>query len=407
MNRELDRLRGQALSFLLTHLRTSLTAVALSILVIPTAMAGMLEPMGYFKASNTNAGDRFGVVAISADGNTLAVGALWEDSAATGINGDQTDNSAPDAGAVYVFTRSGTTWSQQAYIKASNTGADDQFGGAVALSADGNTLAVGAEGEDSAATGIDGDQADNSATFAGAVYVFTRAGSTWSQQSYVKASNAGASDHFGTSIALSADGNTLAVGADGEDSAATGIGGNQADDSAFLAGAAYVFTRAGSTWSQQSYVKASNTDVLDLFGTSVSLSTDGNTLAVGAINEASAATGINGNQADNSATVAGAVYVFTRSGSTWSQQAYIKASNTQGDDFFGDALGLSADGNTLAVGANGEDSAATGVNGNEADSASAAGAVYVFTRSGSTWSQQSYVKASNTGGGDARRGGAS
>jgi hypothetical protein len=163
MNRELDRLRGQALSFLLTHLRTSLTALALSILVIPTAMAGMLEPMGYLKASNTNAGDRFGVVALSTDGNTLAVGAINEASAATGINGNQADNSAAGAGAVYIYTRSGTTWSQQAYIKASNTGTSDQFGGALALSSDGNTLAVGAVGEASAATGINGNQADNSA----------------------------------------------------------------------------------------------------------------------------------------------------------------------------------------------------------------------------------------------------
>jgi hypothetical protein len=211
-----------------------------------TTLAGMLQAIGYFKASNTDVGDFFGIsVALSADGNTLAVGALFERSAATGINGDQADNTT-SSGAVYVFTRTGATWSQQAYIKASNTG-PDRFGGFVTLSADGNTLAVGANGEDSAATGINGNQADNSAADAGAVYVFTRTGVTWSQQAYVKASNTGVGDRFGismttlTSVALSADGNTMAVGAPLEDSAVTGIGGDQANNSAGSAGTMYLY----------------------------------------------------------------------------------------------------------------------------------------------------------------------
>ena len=184
--------------------------------------------------------DIFGAsVALSGDGSILAVGAGGEGSAATGINGNQADNSAGYSGAVYVFTRSGTTWSQQAYVKASNTGATDQFGMSVALSSDGSTLAVGAPHEESAATGIGGNQADNSASGSGAVYVFTRSGTTWSQQTYVKAANSGANDGFGQSVALSADG-TLVVGAPGEASAATGIGGNQADNSALAAGAVYV-----------------------------------------------------------------------------------------------------------------------------------------------------------------------
>src|SRR5262249_26312990 len=157
-----------------------------------------------------------------------------------GIGGDQADNSALGAGAVYVFTRSGTTWAQQAYIKASNMDAGDQFGASLALSADGSTLAVGAFEESSAATGIGRDQADNSAEKAVAVYVFTRSGTTWTQQTYIKASNTDADDFFGTSLALSADGSTLAVGAFGESSAATGIGGNQTDNSADSAGAVYV-----------------------------------------------------------------------------------------------------------------------------------------------------------------------
>jgi len=345
----------------------------------------LVDAIGYIKASNTDAGDRFGrSVSLSGDGDTLAVGAFGEDSFFTGINGNQADNSADFSGAVYVFTRSGATWSQQAYIKASNTDTGDEFGFSVSLSGDGNTLAVGAYLEESNATGIDGNQADSSANSSGAAYVFTRSGATWSQQAYIKASNTGISDGFGISVSLSGDGDTLAVGARWEASNATGIDGNQADNSAAMAGAVYVFTRSGATWSQQAYIKASNTEAGDEFGNSVSLSNDGDTLAVGAFEEESNATGIDGNQADNSAAGAGAVYVFTRSGSDWSQQAYIKASNTDAQDIFGISISLSGDGDTLVVGASIEDS----------------GAVYVFTRSGNTWSQEAYIKASNTEAGD-------
>jgi hypothetical protein len=410
----------------------------------------------YIKASNTDAGDRFGgAIALSTDGSTLAVGAPYEKSAATGIDGNQADNSAYDSGAAYVFVRAGASWSQQAYIKASNTDAQDMFGRAIAVSADGNTLAVSAPQESSAATGIGGNQADNSAatsgavyvlvragttwsqqayvkasntasgdtfggsvalsadgntlavgaygasSFTGAVYVFTRAGATWSQQAIVKASNAEASDTFGDPVTLSADGNTLAVSASWESSAATGIGGNQADNSAAKAGAVYVFTRAGTAWSQQAYIKASNTDAGDQFGWTVALSGDGTTLEAGAVNEASAATGIDGNQSDNTAASAGAVYVFSRAGAIWSQQAYVKASNTDPNDRFGSSVAVSSDGSALAIGAPLEASAATGIGGDQADnSASAAGAAYGYARAGATWSTQGYLKASNTDGGD-------
>jgi hypothetical protein len=295
-----------------------------------------------------------------------------------------------DAGAVYVFVRTGTAWAQQAYVKASTPGAGDNFGSSVALF--GDTLAVGAPGEASNATGVNGNEADNSAGGSGAAYVFVRTGTEWTQQTYVKASNTGTNDNFGISVALSS--NTLAVGASREDSATTGIDGNQADNNAGGSGAAYVFVRAGTTWAQQAYLKASNTGAGDNFGTSVALF--GDTLAVGAIDEASNAIGVNGNQADNSAGDAGAVYVFVRTGAAWAQQAYLKASNTGAGDTFGASVALSGD--TLAVGAFSEASAATGVNGNQADnSAGGAGAVYVFVRTGTTWAQQAYAKASNTG----------
>ncbi|RZJ25020.1 MAG: hypothetical protein EOO54_07630 [Haliea sp.] len=276
-------------------------------------------------------------------------------------------------------TRAAGIWSRQAYVKASNTGTVDFFGWSVALSADGNTLAVGASGEASNATGVGGNQSDNSAADAGAVYVFTRTAATWSQRAYVKAGNTGGGDGFGIGLALSADGNTLAVGAFGEGSNATGVGGNQADNTVGDSGAVYVFTRSAGAWSQQAYIKASNTEADDRFGTSVALSSDGSTLAVGAYQEDSNATGVGGNQADNSVTNAGAVYVFTRTAGAWSQQAYVKASNTGAGDQFGRSVALSSDGNTLAVGAITEDSSATGVGGNQADnSAGASGAVYIY-----------------------------
>jgi len=379
-----------------------------------SAVDSSWSQQAYVKASNTGAEDWFGdSVALSGDGNTLAVGAYLEDSNATGISTDgsgEADNSAGASGAVYVFSRSGGSWSQQAYVKASNTGESDQFGYSVALGDDGNTLAVGAYLESSNATGISTDgsgEADNSADWAGAVYVFSRSGGSWSQQAYVKASNTEAYDRFGRSVALSGDGNTLAVKAHGEGSNATGIstnGSGEADNSAGASGAVYVFSRSGGSWSQQAYVKASNTGAEDWFGDSVALSGDGNTLAVGAHLEDSSATGIStdgSGEVDNSADGAGAVYVFGRSGGSWSQQAYVKASNTGADDRFGQSVALNDDGNTLAVGAHLEDSNATGIStdgSGEADnSADWAGAVYVFGRSGGSWSQQAYVKASNTG----------
>jgi hypothetical protein len=360
---------------------------------ISTQTAEMTSSIGYAKASNTDANDYFGWnVSLSSDGNTLAVGATGEESNARVIGEDEDDNSAPDAGAVYVFIRSGTTWTQQAYVKASNTDANDQFGYSVSLSRDGNTLAVGALQESSNATGIidADDEDDNSAPNAGAVYVFIRSGTIWTQQAYVKARNTGVDDEFGYSVSLSSDGNTLAVGAIGEDSNATGIDGADKDDnSAPKAGAVYVFIRSGTTWTQQAYVKASNTDANDHFGSSVSLSSDGNTLAVGAYLEESNAWNDDDN---NLISGAGAVYVFSRSDTKWTQQAYVKASNTGVNYYFGYSVSLSSDGNTLAVGATGEDSNSW-VDDNLIPGA---GAVYVFIRSDTTWTQQAYVKAINT-----------
>lgn len=367
----------------------------------------------YVKPSNPQVGAEFGhVVTLSADGSTMAVAAYFEASAAKGINGNQNDTSIPQAGAVYVFTRRGATWSQQAYIKASNTGEagtgdnfgdGDQFGFSLSLSDDGNTLAAGANAEDSSAKGINGDQNDNSMQSAGAAYIFVRNGSTWTQQAYVKAPNTSANVQFGYSVALSADGNTFAVSAFDE------AGGSRAvvngPNGPFPAGrngtgAIYVYTRSGTAWALQSYLKASNAENGDSLGVIVSISDDGNTIAGGILDEDCVSTGVNpSNACDNDVkddTSVGAVAVFIRQGTQWAQQAFIKASNTGKEDWFGSRLQLSGDGNTLAVSAQLEDSAAQGINGKQDDdSAQEAGAVYFFTRTGTTWAQKAYVKGSN------------
>jgi len=356
----------------------------------------------YIKASNAEASDLFGYdLSLSSDGNTLAVSALEEDSNATGINGDQSNNDKSASGAVYVYTRnSENTWSQQAYVKASNTDSYDQFGYSVALSLDGNTLAVGAIEENSKATGINGDQTSNNG-WSGAVYVFTRNSTAWTQQAYIKPASPSFRAFFGSSLALSLNGNTLVVGAYGEESNAIGINGDATDFSAMETGAVYVFTRnTEAEWAQQAYIKSSNSEIFDQFGKTVALSSNGDTLAVGAYKEKSTATGINGDQTNNDAFFAGAVYLFTRDDSNiWSQGAYIKASNTEEGDGFSQSIALSSDGKTLAVSAFSEGSNAIGINGNQnTNRGGYTGAVYLFSKNiSNTWRQKAYIKASNTG----------
>lgn len=358
---------------------------------------GTWSQQAYLKASNTESSDYFGEdVAIS--GDTIVVGALLEDSNATGVNGNQSNNSLPTAGAAYVFVRNGTTWSQQAYLKASNTGLGDGFGRLVEIS--GNTIAVASIGESSDATGINGAQANDNKPGSGAVYIFSRSGTAWTQQAFLKASNTDKGDFFGSSLAMSGD--TLLVGATKEASTASGVNGDQGNNGLPGAGAVYVFVRSGSTWSQQAYLKASNTSTfsfygVDQFGASVAIS--GNTAVIGAPNERSKATGVNGDQSDNSSVDAGAAYIFVRNGTTWSQQAYLKAINTTSHQFFGTAVSVSGD--TVLVGAPGEDSKATGINGDYTDfSAPDSGAAYLYERIAGMWFYQAYIKASNTDKGD-------
>lgn len=396
----------------------------------------LVEAIGYFKASNPGRGDRFGsAVSLSGDGNTLAVGAARESSAATGISGDQSDDSMQASGAVYIFTRNDSGWQQQAYIKASNPDSSDLFGSEVRLSADGNTLAVGAFLESSAATGINGDQNDNSARESGAVYVFVRNGETWQQQAYLKASNTNKFDKFGQNVSLSADGSTLAVGAIAEASELTGINGDQNNNNEFGSGAVYVFELSDGIWLQQAYIKSSNPDIR-LFGRGVSLSADGNALAVGGSIESAAQ--------DDFSLSTSEVYMFVRSSGNWQEQGLIGVLNgphpivslsgngetiavgVTRDGVVGSAtiiekiagvwqvqatinalgptsggsgesdLSLSADGSTLALGNHKDPYRQSGVQSTSGPRTEQRyGEVYVYTRGDGTWQQRVRVKASN------------
>lgn len=349
---------------------------------------GKWELQAYLKAINPSVEDYFGH-AVAIDGDTIVVGAPYEDSDATGVNGNPYNEHTDNAGAAYVYKRFGLTWGFDAYLKASNTGAGDNFGSAVAV--EGDRIVVSAPYEDSGADGINGNQADNSAMAAGAVYLFTRTAGNWSQQLYIKASNSGTNDWFGFDLDLS--GTTLVVTAPAEDSNAQGIGGNQLNNNALYSGAAYVFELGGEIPYQQAYIKASNAEQYDNFGRAVAI--DGDTIVVGCEEEASATSGINGDELDNSLPYAGAAYVFVRSGSTWSQQAYLKSTYTTGDNHFGVSVDIS--GENIVVGATHEKSKAIGVGGDQTDtSVITAGAVFRFTRTNGEWTQSAYLKSSNT-----------
>ena len=358
---------------------------------IYTRTAAGWKQQAYLKASNAGEGYQFGnALSLTSDGNLLAVGSIGEASSAAGVNGNQDDSSMPGAGAVYVFARKGGVWSQQAYVKSSNTGGPVvgyQFGYSVSLSSDGSTLAVGETSDPSNATGINGDEKNTSAPDSGAVFVFGRDGDTWTQQAYVKPWNTtqrGAL--FGYSVGLGGDGSTLGVGAYDEDRGR---------------GAVYVFTRKGRTWAQQMRLTASNAEGGDSLGCSLAISDDGNTIVSGAFDEDAILPGIQPpNAGANDVaedTSSGAAYIFARKDGKWSQQAYVKAFNTRENDQFGWALAISRDGNTVAIGSHLEDSGAKGINGDMKDTtAEDSGAVYVYTRSGDTWSPAAYVKPSNT-----------
>lgn len=362
---------------------------------------GIWNEVAYLKAPNADDKDEFGyAIALSGDGNTLAVSTINEASSATGIDGNQLDNLAPASGAVYLYVNSGSSWQSQAYIKSSNSNLVDSFGFSVSLDSDGTTLLVGAPGESSSAQSINGDETDNTGSLSGAAYVFELQNNQWAQTAYLKSTNSDKLDSFGYDVALSEDGLTAVVGSPGEDSNATSVNGNEMDNSSDNSGAAYVFVHNGTTWTQDSYLKASNSDSEDQFGHSVDVNSDGTVIAIGAFNEASDSE-INGNESDNSASGAGAAYLFYKSQAGWQQEDYIKAVNSDASDHFGSDVQLSSNGKALVVGAPNEASSSQSLDGDvQLNDASTAGAVYLFTDVEGTWQQTEYIKSRNTDAGD-------
>ena len=246
----------------------------------------------------------------------------------------------PACGSTYVFTRSGSTWTQQAKLVASDPGVGDYFG-RQGIDVSGDTIVVASYNDDSAR---------------GSAYVFTRTDTTWTQQTKLTAPNRAASDYFGQSVTI--EGDRAVIGAQCDDDLGTN------------AGAAYVFTRSGTTWSNEATLTASDADVGDTFGSSASLS--GDTVVIGAYVEDGA----------------GAAYAFTRSGTTWTQQAKLTASDRSGSEYFGYSASL--EGDMVVIGAFNDD---VGV-------VPYCGSAYVFTRSGTEWTEQMHLTATDAGAND-------
>ena len=260
----------------------------------------------FIKASNTSTSDSFGIsLSISADGSTLAVGASGEDGSGTGV-GSISDEASNGSGAVYVYARSVATWTFQEYVKASNTSLSDDFGFSLALSTTGDTLAVGADQEDSSGVGID-SVPNEAASGSGAVYVYQRTAGAWAFQAFIKAINTEANDAFAT-VALSGNGDLLAVGATFESSSGARIGSTP-NESSFNSGAVYLYLRRGTTWAVEAFVKAGNPGPEDRFGSSVTLSRNGRFLAVGAAQENSSGLLVD-SIPDEGAPLSGAAYTY-------------------------------------------------------------------------------------------------
>jgi len=385
--------------------------------VYTKSSAGNWYQDAYLKASNNNVATVYFGDAVAVDGYIIAVGAPYEDSSQTTIINDDGYPKTPmnikalNAGAVYVFkgTYDGKAieWEQDAYLKAPNAEADDNFGASVAVS--GSTVVVGAPGEDSSQTTITNGEtasADDSAASSGAVYVFKYVNTgtifrprwEWQQDAYLKAPNAEAGDNFGASVAVS--GSIIVVGATGEDGVA---------NARTQAGAAYVFREESNVWTFDQYLRASNTEADDSFGISVAV--DGTTIVVGAPEEDGSVTVVNDSDnlptvVENGASNAGAAYVFKNPANTpgdWSQDAYLKPPTLDISDQFGFSVAVS--GNIIVVGALYEDSNVILIdndNGegsleNYPDTGGNFGAAYVFKKVSSAWTQDAYLKASNAG----------
>ncbi|MCB9612687.1 MAG: integrin [Sandaracinus sp.] len=356
-----------------------------------TARPPISQTDGYLKAHVPGPDDRFGTaVALNGDGTVLAVGAPQEDGSGRGID-PTVDEAAMDAGAVYLYRRSGDAWLFEAYVKAPNAGAGDRFGSSVALDASGDVLVVGAPNEDGVGAGVD-PGFDDGGSDTGAVYVYRRSGGIWAFESLLKANNPGDADNFGFSLSLSADGNVLATGAFGESGSGRGVN-PPSDEGAAASGAVYVFRR-DVAWSFEAYLKPRDTAAFQEFGWAVALDAAGDVLVAGAPGEDGAGTTIDAPYAEG-APFSGAVFLFRRVGGTWTYETYFKAANATANDLFGQALALGAGGDLLFVGAPDEDGSGMGLSPPDDDASVGSGAAYVYQRVGGVWSQLHYLKAAN------------
>lgn len=356
-----------------------------------------------------------GSVALSQDGNTMAVGAFMNNSGQTTItNGPgpySNSISGLRSGAAYILTRSGGAWSEQAYLKPPNASVGQQYyGSSISLSSDGNTVAIGAPFDRSGQTTItNGSTAgmDTANTNPGAIFIVTRSGATWTERAYLKApSNPNLTAFYGVSVALSGDGNTVAIGAPYDASNQTVItnGGTGATNGlAGISGAVFIVVNNSGTWSEQAYIKAPV--VRSFCGDSVGISNDGNTAIMGCPNDRSSQTTITNGTSENTADISdlggGAAYILTRTGTTWAQTAYLKAPNALDNRSYGTGVALSGDGKTAAIYAAddyGNQSFITnGPTASTDNSGPDTGAVYIVNYSGGLWSEQAYIKLSNNG----------
>ena len=297
-----------------------------SVYVFSRAGSGWSEQQK-LTASDGAMADSFGS-SVSVSGQVALIGASGSDHRAT------------NAGSAYVFARSGTTWSEQQKITAADGATNDMLGHAV--SAMGSTALVSAHFDDDRGSG------------SGSVYVFERAGTTWSQKQKLTASDGGVDHYFGFSVALDTD--------------AALVGAYWDDDRGIESGSAYLFERVGTTWSQQQKFTAFDGATKDNFGNAVSIS--GNSVLVAARYD------------DDRGTDSGSAYVFTRTGTAWSLEQKITAPDGEANDYFGISAGLA--GGQAVMGAQGDD-----------DHGASSGSAYVFARSGTAWSQRNKLTASD------------
>lgn len=304
---------------------------------------------------STSTSIRNSSLSLNNDGTLIAFGQPYKSESAVNINGAVSNTNLTRSGAVDVFRKQAGSWNHEAFLKSNLRETFLNFGSDVAFNATGNRLIVGMQQEQSLVNG-------------GRVYVYDFNGSNWSRSAIVAPMVSEGDDRFGYVVALDAVGTTMAVGAVHEDGVFNCVDGDQDDNRASNAGAAYVFLLDNTTWIQEAYLKPENAATDISYGISIAISNDGNKLIVGA-KDSSNAQLYNGESYDNSEFFAGSAYIYNRCVDTWNAEAYLKSPypdniGTGGhfrSDYFS-FVEMSGDGNTIAVGAPGEDSPGTGVN---------------------------------------------